>query len=221
MRLKKYKKKTWGTYATREVIVIILGIICSVLVINYFANKFNNVMMPLAEARTRKYITIMINSATDNIKFDKNLFAIEKNDNNEIKMINYNSYEATKLINEITYNIQDGLNLLDNSKDNNEISYIVSEIPFGVIFNNSLMRNFGPKIKVRLDIIGDVISKLQTEVKPYGINNALVEVRVSIECNARVILPFISKEIKVKNIIPISINIVNGSIPEAYISSYR
>ena len=58
-------------------------------------------------------------------------------------------------------------------------------------------------------------------MKPYGINNALVEVRVKLYANARVILPIVTKEISVTNVIPISINIVNGSIPEAYIASYK
>ena len=66
-----------------------------------------------------------------------------------------------------------------------------------------------------------MLSELETEVKPYGINNALVEVRVKLNANARVILPLVSKEINVINVIPISINIVNGSIPEAYIASYK
>ena len=146
--------------------------------------------------------------------FDGNLFTIEKSNDNEIKMITYDSYEATKLINIITSNIQDKIDSLDTNN-------IISEIPIGVIFNNGMLRNFGPRIKIRLDVIGDIISELETEVKPYGINNALVEVRVNIETNARVILPLITDNIKVNNKIPISINIVNGSIPEAYIGTYK
>ena len=84
-----------------------------------------------------------------------------------------------------------------------------------------MLRNFGPKIQIRLDIVGDVLSELETEVKPYGINNALVEVRVKLNAHARVILPLTTKEIDVNNVIPISINIVNGSIPEAYIATYK
>ena len=104
---------------------------------------------------------------------------------------------------------------------NGHDKFVVDEIPLGVVFNNALMRNFGPKIQIRLDIVGDVLSELETEVKPYGINNALVEVRVKLNANARVILPLTSKEINVTNVIPLSINIVSGSIPEAYIATYK
>ena len=135
-------------------------------------------------------------------------------------MINYNSYEATKLINEITYNIEDKFNEMESVFDGHD-KFIVDEIPLGVIFDNPLIRNFGPKIQIRVDIVGDVLSELETEVKPYGINNALVEVRVKLYANARVILPITTKEINIINVIPLSINIINGSIPEAYIATYK
>jgi len=218
MRLKKYKKVTIGSYIGREIIIIMVGIITSLILINRISYKFNNVIVPMAEAKTRKYITEIINNSTDNIKFDNDLFVIEKSSDNEIKMITYNSYEATQLINEITHNIQNELDMLESDNDNN---YIVDEIPFGVIYNNALLRGLGPRIKIRLDIVGDVLSELETEVKPYGINNALVEVRVKLDATAKVIMPLVSKDINVTNIIPISINIVNGSIPEAYIGTYK
>ena len=214
MKLKKYKKKTIGSHITREIMIIIVGIIISIIIINYLSHKFNEVVMPIAEAKTRKYITETINNSTNDIKFDNDLFIIEKSNDNEIKMITYNSYEATKLINEITHNIENSLNVLANN-------YVIGEIPMGVIFNNALLRNLGPRIKIKIDIVGDVLSELETEVKPYGINNALVEVRVRLYANAQVVLPLVSQDINIQNVIPISINIVNGSIPEAYIGTYR
>ncbi len=220
MKLKQYKKKTIGTYLSRELIFIILAFLCALLLINYFHKRFNDTIMPIAEAKTRKYVTEIINNSTDNIKFENDLFVIEKSNDNEIKMVTYNSYEATQLINKITHNIQDSFDELE-SVFNGKDKFVVDEIPLGVIFDNALLRNFGPKIRVRLDIVGDVLSELETEVKPYGINNALVEVRVKLNANARVILPLTTKEINVSNVIPISINIVNGSIPEAYIATYK
>ena len=220
MKLKRYKKKTIGTYLSRELIIIIMAFIVALIVINFFYKKFNTTIMPIAESKARKYLTEIINNSTDNIKFDNDLFTIEKNSDNEIKMITYNSYEATQLINEITHNIQDSFDEME-SVFNGHDKFIVDEIPLGTVFNNPLIRNFGPKIQIRLDIVGDVLSALETEVKPYGINNALVEVRVKLNANARVILPLTTKEINVINVIPISINIVNGSIPEAYIATYK
>lgn len=220
MRLRKYKnkKRNISNYFTRGIIIIIISLVCAFLIINNFAKRIDKIIMPMAESIVRRYVSTIVNDATIGIEFDKELFVIDKNEKNEIKMVTYNSYEVTKLTNTITTNIQDNLLKLENS---NGDDFVVTEIPFGMIFDNVFLRNVGPKIKIRLDIYGDVLTELRTEVKPYGINNALVEVSVYLEANARVVLPFVSKDVKITNVIPISINIVNGSIPEAYISTYK
>ena len=156
-----------------------------------------------------------------------NLYEIVREDNDEIKMITYNSFEVTKLINEVTANIENMIKDIENG----EMDYygnidgidggVIAEIPFGVIFGNSMLSNIGPKIKLRLNLLGDITSNIETEVKPYGINNAYVEVRIHLEVTARILLPFVSEKVVISNVIPLSMNIVQGSVPDGYIYSYK
>ena len=208
MKLKSYKKRHMGTYVFREIIIIFIGLMMAIWIINYYYRGFNKTFMAVASVKTKSYISRMINEATDDIKFDTSLFVIDRNINNEIKMVSYDSYEATKLTNQITSNIQ---KMLDNNED-----IIIGEIPVGVVFKNNLLRNMGPRIKIKIEILGNAITELNTEVKPYGINNALIQVNVKIIANARVVLPLDSEEVEIENIVPISINIINGKVPEAY-----
>ena len=97
----------------------------------------------------------------------------------------------------------------------------IGEVPFGAIFGNSLLSGIGPKLKLKLKILGDVVSNVETEIKPYGINNAYVEMRIYLSVTARIILPFVNEKVTISNVIPISMDVVQGSIPEAYISSYK
>ena len=152
--MRQNKKKTIGSHITIEIIIIILGILLALLCIKLLTKRANEIILPMAEVKARKYITEVINNSTDKIMFNDDLFVIEKNNGNEIKMITYNSYEATRLINEITKNIESKLNIQGDKL------YVIDEIPLGVIFNNSLLSNLGPRIKVRIDIIGDVLSEL-------------------------------------------------------------
>lgn len=207
--------------------MIIISLIFSFFVIDYFAKKVNEILLPMAESKIRKVVTVIINSACDESMISDNLYKINKDSNNEIKMITYNSFEVTSLINYVTSNIEKMISDIEN----NRIDYygnidigeggVIAEIPFGVIFGNSLLANVGPKIKLRLNLLGDITSNIETEVKPYGINNAYVELRIHLEVTARVVLPFASEKIVISNVIPLSMNIVQGSIPEAYISSYK
>ena len=227
MKLKRYKKKKFSSYISFGIIMIIISLILSFFVIDYFAKKVDEVLLPMAESKTRKVVTMIINAACDEEKISNNLYEINKDDNNEIKMITYNSFEVTKLINQVTSNIENMISDIENNKmdyyGNIDIGEggVIAEIPFGVIFGNSLLANVGPKIKLRLNLLGDITSNIETEVKPYGINNAYVELRIHLEVTARIVLPFASEKIVISNVIPLSMNIVQGSIPEAYISSYK
>lgn len=196
-----------------------ISFLISLMVINYFSSQIKTILLPIAEARVNKYVNNMINNATGDILFDKELLKINKNSNDEVEMVTYNTYEVTKLIDKITMNIQDEFNGLEYGKVNDE--FVLQKIPFGVIFGNVFLRNLGPKINIRFDMIGNVLTNIETEVKPYGINNAYVETRVFIEANARIIIPFVTKNIKITNVIPISINIYQGKVPNGYITSFN
>lgn len=196
-----------------------ISFLISLMVINYFSSQIKTILLPIAEARVNKYVNNMINNATGDILFDKELLKINKNSNDEVEMVTYNTYEVTKLIDKITMNIQDEFNGLEYGKVNDE--FVLQKIPFGVIFGNVFLRNLGPKINIRFDMIGNVLTNIETEVKPYGINNAYVETRVFIEANARIIIPFVTKNVKITNVIPISINIYQGKVPNGYITSFN
>lgn len=237
MKLKPYKQMKLGSYLSLLLFIIILSIISSFFVISYFGKKANKVLLPIAISDTRKIITLIINSSitrgiTNNMNTD-NLFEIIKNNNDEIQMIDYNTMEVTKILNQITYNIQYSLRQIESGNiesfndtlkdyDNNLLEEgIIAEIPFGVIFDNPILNNIFPKVKLKLNIIGDVISNIETEIKPYGINNALIEVRVHLEVSSQINLPFVSERVTIPNTIPISMKIINGTVPEAYISSFK
>ena len=219
MRFRSYKKKKFSAFFTRGLMILVIAFLISLMVINYFSSQIKTILLPIAEARVNKYVTNMINKATGDILFDKELLKINKNSNDEVEMVTYNTYEVTKLIDKITMNIQDEFNGLEYGKVNDE--FVLQKIPFGVIFGNVFLRNLGPKINIRFDMIGNVLTNIETEVKPYGINNAYVETRVFIEANARIIIPFVTKNIKITNVIPISINIYQGKVPNGYITSFN
>lgn len=227
MKLKKYKKKNISSYISGGIIIIIVSVGFALIIINYMANKVNQILLPMAESKTRKVVTMVINSSVDGVDIGNNLYAINKGENDEIKMITYNSFEVNKIINQVTYNIENMIKDIENGKmdyyGNIDImdGGVIAEIPFGVIFGNAMLSNIGPKIKLKLNLLGDITSNIETEVKPYGINNAYVEVRIHLTVTARILLPFVSEKVAISNVIPLSMNIVQGSVPDGYISSFK
>lgn len=232
MNLKRRKKKK---IINKIFLLFILIIIISFFVIKIFDNRVKPILLSYAEAETRKLTTLVINKAvTKQIALNMdpdNLYEIETNSNNEINIVSYNSTTVTKILNSITNLVQlnlksieegniDLLELPDNYNTDKLKEGIIYEIPFGAITNISFLSNLGPKIPVKLHLIGDVTSGIRSNLTEYGINNALLEIGVNIEVTCRINMPFISKQIKVDNTVPIVIKLIQGKVPEYYFNGF-
>ena len=232
MNLKRRKKKN---IVNKIFILTIIVIVISYFIIKIFDNRVKPILLSYAEAETRKLTTLVINKAvTKQIALNMdpdNLYEIEINNNNEINIVSYNSVVVTKILNSITNLVQlnlkaieegnvDLLELPDNYNTDNLKEGIIYEIPFGAITNISFLSNLGPKIPVKLHLIGDVTSGIRSDLKEYGINNALLEIGVNIEVTCRINMPFISKQITVSNTVPIVIKLIQGKVPEYYFNGF-
>lgn len=238
IKLKKKKKKHIFTKIT---IILLLVIYASFLLIKYFSNKASPILYSYAESETRKLTTLIINKAVtkqmanDNMNID-DLFEIVKNNDNEIELVTFNSINVTKMLNAITSLVQlnlkaieegniDIMELPEDTLSNYPIDKlkegIIYEIPIGVITNSAFLSNLGPKIPVRLNLVGDVVTGVNSKVSEYGINNALIEVGIDVTVTSRINVPFISKEVKVSTTVPVVMKIIQGNIPNMYLDSIR
>lgn len=232
---KRFRRKKKGSRISIIIFIIVVGIFCSYTLISVFSNKVSDIFMSYAESETTKLMTLVINKSVTkqmaNSFDDKLLFDIVKDAAGNIKLIDFNSLEVNKTLNMITNLVALNLKMIEEGNiemvdifDNSEYDVsklkkgVIYEIPMGAVTKSSLIANLGPKIPVRMHIIGDVVSNLETNVKEYGINNALIEIGVSVSVNSLVNLPFVSKKITVSTVIPLSLKLIQGNIPSYYYS---
>lgn len=191
--------------------------------------------MTYAEKRAKSLATVMISEAVNNnvLKdMDKDeLFIQTKDSNGNITSTDFNPVIVNAVLNKITIYVENYLEQLESGKiDGLELSStilssydleklkkgIICEIPSGIIFNNAMLSNLGPKIPVKINLNGDVITDIKTDVSSYGINNALIKVSVNVKVYMQVIIPFKTKEIVVESNIPVVMKLVQGSVPSYY-----
>ena len=109
MHLKSQNKKK-----KTKIFILLLITILIILIINKLANRISQILLIYAEQETKQIISNVINKSLTLDTFDrfnqKELYNIEKNKNNEIEMIDYNSITVNLFLYEIT-NIVEFLNL--------------------------------------------------------------------------------------------------------------
>ena len=196
------------------IIILIVTIMIVIFLIFRFINKkVSPVIMNYAELQAGKIATYIIRQAvneevTKEINVDE-LFITTKDDNGNIKTIDFNPLSVNRLLSKITETVNEYLTNLESTE---------FEIPSWVVFKNSRLTNIGPKIPVKLTLIGDIDSDIKTKVTNYGINNALIKVNVYVHVVEQVILPISSKKVDVEMNIPLAVKLIQGQIPEYYLN---
>jgi sporulation protein YunB len=182
------------------------------------------ILMEYATSEIKNMSVSIINSTISQELdyFNNDAVKISKNKNDDIQMIEFDSKIVNKFLTDLTKQILLKLKEMENGKTNlsfdkiNINNQMLYEIPLGRITNNVFVGNLGPKIPIKMDVIGDVYSNIKSNIKEYGINNVLLEIMVNITVNERVIMPFISEQTKISVDVPVSIKLIQGNIPKYY-----
>ena len=228
IKLKKNKRNFFS--------IIIIIFILSFILINMVNKKITPVFIKTAEMETKKFSNKIINEAiaktiTTKAKPEE-IFEIITDKNDEIKSIDFNTININKYLTKTTSYRQKALkeiekgnisnldkNILNSYDKNNLEKGIISFISSGIIFNNPILANLGPKIPIKINLAGDIISYISAEVDDYGINNSLIKVFINLKITENIILPFYDKNIDMEAKVPIAIKLVAGKIPEYYMGT--
>ena len=224
-------------------IALVIIFITVYFLVGYIGKKMGNLLIEYAQDEVTRIARYIVNYAVNTNNIDElnfnELFVTTKNQDDEIQTIDFDPVMVNKTLTKIVNNILntitqtiikyfkaveegniDVINLQDSYLINTSIDKlkegIIIEIPMGAVTKNTLLANLGPRIPVKLALLGDVASYIDTEVKYYGINNALITVYVNIDVNEQVYMPIASGRIKVNQKIPIAIKLMQGVVPNAY-----
>ncbi len=229
-----FKKTKWNLFVL-TLFLLGMALFLSFKIIN---TKVTPVLLTYAESKATKIATLLITQAVNdkvlNMMDVEDIVTTSKDDGGFVREVDVNPISVNKLLNQITNYVQeylekveagniDSLGVSDTIFSNYDLHKlkqgIIYEIPSGVVFKNSLLSNLGPKIPVRINLVGDVTSDIQTKVSNYGINNVFLEVIVYVEVSMQVLLPFASKTVQANTSIPIVMKIIEGSVPNFYYPS--
>lgn len=199
----------------------------------WFINRgIEPTLMAIAEKETRRLANLVINNAiSQQIAEDdfnvENFIKIEKDGKGKISAIDFNATVVNRVLAKTTNRVQRNLKAASEGKlsalefpdvqvETEKEKGIIYYIPLGQATNNVLLGNLGPRIPVRFYVIGDVHSDVNKNIRPFGINNALIEIAIHIEVNVQIIIPFATKTAMIQNDIPVAIQIIQGEVPQFY-----
>ncbi|MEG0021495.1 MAG: sporulation protein YunB [Bacilli bacterium] len=228
----KIKKRIKLSKIDTIIVIIIFLIFAVYLSIKKIGKEIEPYLMSYGEIEAKKLATVVVSKSLTKKQLDElninDLFKITKKDNNKIETIQFDSIVVNKILLNVSTNIQRNLKYIEkgeidkltfedeifNEFDNKKLGRgIFYEVPIGTALNNPLFSNIGPKIPIKFSLIGNISSSLENNVRSYGINNTMIEVKIKLKLVEKIILPFKSKEVEVTNEVPLIIKMIQGEIP--------
>lgn len=229
-RKRKNKKKKNFLFFT-----LLIMAVAVFLMINFIGKTIGSKLMEYAKVEVGRIARYVVNYSvsSNNIKemAAKDLFVVNKNKNDEIQTVDFDPVMINEILNSITENvinnfkaIESGnlevINLSNGFLINTDVDKlkqgIITEIPIGIITDNALLSNLGPKLPVKLSIAGEIESYVDTKIDYYGINNALITVYVNIDVSQQIYMPIAVDRIIISQKIPIAIKMMQGVVPNCY-----
>ena len=210
-----------------------LSLVLMVALFVYFNQRLAPALTDYAEVQTTKIASEVIAKALDTkAKIDINeIIEYVPSDQSEVVTAKLNTEIINRFVAETHSLVSDYLDKaeagelsalpklenieydVETMKDRDGIVFFV---PLSQAIGMPMLGNLGPKIPVRFHVIGNVHTDPKTEIREFGINNALVEVTATIQVNVQIIVPFASKTAKIEQRIPIAIGLVQGQVPHIF-----
>ena len=199
IRLKKKKNIKWTPF----VLIILI-----IFIISLASKQIRKSSQIYIESKTKEILTKELNKTIKDYLPKENIFKIEK-DGNEIIGVSLDNEIMTEKLVLINEQIEKKLDSMNNT--------IIFKMPLLAPINNVFFANKGPKIPIKYMSNGNIISNIRTEVKNYGINNALIMAYLDINIECSIILPITIKKIEMNQTIVLGTRIIQGEIPNYYL----
>ncbi|OAA94579.1 sporulation protein YunB [Clostridium coskatii] len=196
-----------------KIILIISVITISTVMCLYFVNsRITPAIITASDVEIRAVVTQTINSVimqeySKQFTY-KDIIQVEKDKEDNIVMVRADTLKMNKIACDVALESQNKLR---------NVGKVGLKIPMGYIMKNNLLAFFGPSITIRMQPIGYIETKYLSSFESAGINQARHKISVQVKTNMRVMIPFGSKDIQVKNEVPISETIIVGKVPETAI----
>lgn len=190
----------------KVMIIFIIAFTTMVLIVSRINPMFNTI----CKERAKAIATDIINTESSKILKDVNyedLVKVEKDEQQNIKLLKINTVKINMLASDIAYHIQQEL----YKAENNQI-----KMPIGSITGLKYLVGFGPKINIRIYPVGSVITDFNSEFKSAGINQTIHRLYLDVTCKVTIVTPYDKIEADILNQVLMTELVIVGNIPETY-----
>lgn len=225
--MKRFKKRKNLKISKVMYIVIALIFFFTCILFNLYSKITSDKLIDVAFIKLNEFMEGFL---SNNINFDllkddvmKDIIVINKNKDGEILYVSYDMDQAYYALEVVTQELETVISDLENGNKSVKSRNIVSvgkgialKMPFFTGSSSVFLSNLGPSVYVPVNFVGSILTNIKTKITDYGINNALVEIYVTVELKTDLISPVSEKTNKIDYNVLVASSVINGRVPEVY-----
>lgn len=225
--MKRFRRRKNSKISKFYLWVVTLIFFFTSILFNLYSKTASNNLIDVAFIKLNEFMDSFL---SNNINYDllkddvmKDIIVINKNKDGEILYVSYDMNQAYFALEVVTQELESAINELENGNNVNKSKNIVGgkkgialKMPMFVNSSNMFLANLGPSVYVPVNFVGSVLTNIKTKITDYGINNALVEIYVTVVLQTDLISPVVEKENKIDYDVLIASAVINGRVPEIY-----
>lgn len=225
--MKRFKKRKNLKISKVMYIVVALIFFFTCILFNLYSKFTSNKLIDVAFIKLNEFMEGFL---SNNINFDllkddvmKDIIVINKNKDGEILYVSYDMDQAYYALEVVTQELETAISDLENGNKSIKSRNIVSggkgialKMPFFTGSSSMFLSNLGPSVYVPVNFVGSILTNIKTKITDYGINNALVEIYVTVVLKTDLISPVSEKTNKIDYDVLVASTVINGRVPEVY-----
>ena len=188
------------------IIILIIAYATALTIINSINPSLERQSKVIAKRIAEKYSSEACQEVIQGLKYE-DLCKLDKDNDGNVTLMNMNVINVNKVSSEIAIKLQEKL----NESDENQI-----KISMGSLTGNKILAGRGPKIHVKLELMGNVQTSIKSEIKEVGINQSLHKIYLSINSQMSIISPYKDTDEEITTEVLLAESVIIGKIPETY-----
>lgn len=190
----------------------LLLVICAVGLLLLFDMQLHPLVKTFSQAAAKRVCVEAINTAvaetlTKEADVYSELVNITKDASGTITSIQSNSLEMNRLKAELSLAIEKKITSVEAREIN---------IPLGTIIGGELLSGRGPKIKIIIDLAGNVFTQMSSIFESAGINQTHHKIMLNVKCDIYIIMPGFTTSSSLNTDFCIAETVIVGKVPETY-----
>lgn len=212
---------------------LIISVVVSFIILFVIDHSIHHLLDSYLDSEVERITSIVVHKSLKKMNSSAKYYVVQRDDSGKEK-ITYDMKEVSKFKEELAELIQrefykiekgdfEGYQLATQEKLKNKYSFFqngyLCEVGFNSLRGSIMFGNIGPIIPIKLSFLGFVSSDVDIKTQEYGINNVIVETDVIVVVSNLITLPISTRvhETTVKEIL--SIEIIQGDVPNYYVEA--